>query len=321
MRKNIAVIGRRGHAGRIIKILKKNKKVKKIGIYHKDNFEKQIGKLNYFNNFKNITDYDSVIISSPNYTHTFYLKKLINFKGEILCEKPAGSVVDNSNILSRFYKKKKINLSVNYNLLNSELFKEIKRIINKEKFGKIIFFQIIKNTGLAFNKKKYLKNWRSNTKLSSGVLELQTVHYINFFLHMFKKLKIHSFKKSKFSNFKNVNCDSLILNFESKKKYISIVNSYSSVFKISVDILLTNSKVNYDGKYLKIYYPRDTFDKNNRFTEPKLYFKKRIVFDEMWNKSLHASLNLFINDIKKENERHKLKNSLETLRIFKKINK
>ena len=321
MKVNVAVIGRKGHAKKIIKILNNIKQIKKIGIFHPKIQKKEDNKFRFFNEFDEINNFDLVILSSPNYTHNFYLKKLINFKGNILCEKPAGSKNDKINCLKSYLRKKKINLEINYNLLNSELFKIIKKIINQKKFGKVIFFQIIKNTGLAFNKKKYLKNWRSNKKLSSGILELQTVHYINFFLNLFNNLKIHSFKNSKFSKYKNVNTDSTIVNLVSGDKYISIVNSYASTFNVSFNILLTNSKINYDGRYLKIFYPRDTFDINKRYTEPKIFYKKKIIFEKMWENSLITSLELFIKKNQKKLDKYRLKKSLETFNIFKKVNK
>ena len=55
----IAIIGRKGHAKRIINILKKNKQIKQIGIYHPNTDNFSSGNMTYFKNFNKLFFYES----------------------------------------------------------------------------------------------------------------------------------------------------------------------------------------------------------------------------------------------------------------------
>ncbi len=86
-KRKIGIIGFRGQAARIRKILKKNNKVEinKI-LYHK---KLKIKNSIITQNFNDLLNLDAIIIASPTYTHLEYLKKLKNYKGYILIEKPS----------------------------------------------------------------------------------------------------------------------------------------------------------------------------------------------------------------------------------------
>mgnify|MGYP000120620308 CR=1 FL=1 len=53
----------------------------------------------------------------------------------------------------------------------------------------------------------------------------------------------------------------------------------------------------YDGKNLIIRYPRDIFDKNDRFTTPPIKNRIQISFQKSWQKSLQKSVNFFIDQL------------------------
>lgn len=313
----IAIIGRKGHAKRIINILKKNKQIKQIGIYHPrtDNFSS--GNMTYFKNFNKLFFYEKVIISSPNHTHEKYLKRLINFKGEILCEKPAISKSKRNLILKKYIKKKRCNLTINYNFLYSDFVKYLSIFLKKKKYGKKISLFITKSNSLSLDKKKYLGNWRANKKLTNGIAEIQTIHFVNMLLHLFGKLKLKNQIKLRFSNFKNTPTDTLNYSYLNKDFFTNIFNSYATVHEIKFELFLSKAKLIYDGKKIKIFYPSNNTDKNGRFTYPFLENQKSLNFEKDWKNSLAKSINNFTTKKMSNNkQRLNLYKAIETLSLI-----
>jgi predicted dehydrogenase len=297
----IGVVGRSGHAGRLINILDK----KKINIvsYHPKTKFMQNDNLIYTANFNEILNCDGVIISCPTFLHWHYLNKLKQYKGHILVEKPAVSNKSQAKLLIPFIKKYKLKLNINFNLRNSELFNIVKKIIkNNKSFGKVISCSIFSSHGLAF-KKKYYSNWRSKKELSKGIIEVDTVHYIDLAIALFGNLLDYKLIARNYaSNKKTNNNDTVALLLETKKIPVTIFNSYSSPFFFKMIIFGTNGIIEYDGKNIIYKYPRDTFDKSERFISPKIKQKYNIRFDKMWKESLVSSINGFIYKIKKNNK-------------------
>ena len=66
---------------------------------------------------------------------------------------------------------------------------------------------------------------------------------------------------------------------------------------------------------MSVYYPRDTFDKKNRFKSPPKIKNYSLPFEKVWSNSLNKSLSYFIEKVKK-NENFSLnefKNSIDAI--------
>lgn len=294
----VGIIGRSGHAGKLINILDN------IGIYtisyhpkSKIIFKKRI---KYTNNFKEILTCKGIIVSCPTFLHWFYLNKLKNFKGHILIEKPAVSNLKQSKLLIPLAQKYKLKLNINFNLRNSKLFNKISKIVqDKEKFGKIVGGNIFSSHGLAF-KKNYYMNWRSQKKFSKGIIEVDTVHYIDLSIALFGNILDYKILANKIATSKSrYNNDTISLLLKTKKIPFYIFSSYSSAFFFKLIIFGTNGIIEYDGNKITLKSPRNTFNKIGRFISPKVKLKYNIKFEEMWRESLIKSINEFILSIKK----------------------
>ncbi len=313
----IAIIGRKGHAKRIINVLNKNKRIKEIGIYHPSTKNFSTGKMTYFKNFGKLFNYSKIIISSPNHTHEKYLKKLFYFKGDILCEKPAFSLNNKSLILKKYQKKKKCNLTINYNFLHSEFFDYLSKFLKNKKYGKKISLFIKKSNSLSLSKKKYLGNWRSDKKLSIGIVEIQTVHYINMLINLFGSIKLQNKFTSKISNFKNTPIDTLNYTFSKKDFLMNIFNSYATVYDVQFELYTSKAKFIYDGKNIKIFFPSNNTGINGRFTYPVLLKQKKIDFEKDWKRSLAKSINFFINrSTSNKKKKFNLNEAIETIKLI-----
>ena len=273
--------------------------------------------MTYFKNFNKLFFYEKVIISSPNHTHEKYLERLINFKGEILCEKPAISKSEKNLILKRYLKKKRCNLTINYNFLYSDFVKYLSIFLKNKKYGKKISLFITKSNSLSLDKKKYLGGWRANKKLTKGIAEIQTIHFVNMLLHLFRKLKLKNKIKSRFSSYKNTPIDTLNYSYLNKDFFINIFNSYATVYEIKFELFSSKAKLIYDGKEIKIFFPSNTKDKDGRFTHPILVNKKRLNFEKDWKNSLAKSINNFANKkISNYKQKLNLTKAIETLSLI-----
>mgnify|MGYP001194887802 CR=1 FL=1 len=294
----IGIIGRSGHAGRLINILN-NKKINVISYHPKTKIILK-KKIKYTNSFKELHNCKGIIISCPTFLHWFYLNKLKNFKGHILIEKPAVSNINQSKLLIPLAQKYKLKLNINFNLRNSELINKISKIIqNREKFGKIVSGNIFSSHGLAF-KKNYYKNWRSQKKFSKGIMEVDTVHYIDLAIALFGNILDYKIFANKFATNKSkFNNDTITLLLKTKKIPFYIFSSYSSAFFFKLIIFGTNGIIEYDGNKITLKSPRNTFNKIGRFIAPKIKLKYKIKFEDMWRNSLIKSISEFILKIKK----------------------
>ncbi len=264
----ILVIGYRNHSAKILKILSKIKLIKKIFIYKKskNNFKTNIKNSKIVDHLNNLDSYDCFFILSPNKTHTYYIKKFINFKKKIFCEKPACVNIKEYKFLNNLPNKKKRNIYFNFNLRHSKLYKTTLNYVKNKKLGKLHHIYFKESNGISF--KKSLN--KSNRFKSNDVFDRITgnigVHYINYFLGL-QKNKINLFfnegkifkKKSEFSKI-----DLIGNNF-----FSSIFLTYSSIADYRADLVFTNGILKFDNDSIKLAYPRDSFDKNGNFIYPK----------------------------------------------------
>ena len=79
---------------------------------------------------------------------------------------------------------------------------------------------------------------------------------------------------------------------------VSIFNSYAAPAKNKIEVITDNSIYEIENGLCKRSYPRDSFDKNGRFTKPSKSSKNRLSNDE-WNVSLSNSVNYFLNIVLK----------------------
>ena len=64
------------------------------------------------------------------------------------------------------------------------------------------------------------------------------------------------------------------------------------------DMKIRTSFIKYDNNILKLNGPRNNFDKNNNFIEPKNISSKRISYKKLYEKSLFNSVNHFMKTVK-----------------------
>tara|TARA_Y100000591_G_C21818487_1_gene692163 strand:- start:764 stop:1765 length:1002 start_codon:yes stop_codon:yes gene_type:complete len=323
MHKNsVGIIGYRNHSKKLLDIITKIPKVKKIIVFcYKDKF---INKLEQENKNKKITytkklsilknDCESIFISSPSNTHYKYLNYFIKANKYIFCEKPGCINKNQLRNISKFPKKIKSKIYINYNLLHSNLYKFL---INKKNLNKDLISMIYhSSTGIAYLK-KFKRNWRFKSK---DILQRITgnwgVHSTNLSLNLFGKLDKSLISEGGISSKQKIDTCSITLKFKNNKTS-NIFLSYASPMSDEMTFFFKNKILKYqEGKVME-FSPRNYFDKKGLFKKPPKKSLNNIKGD-ISNNSLEKSVKYFIN-IAINNGYFPINlfnNAMETVRIF-----
>jgi predicted dehydrogenase len=286
----VGVIGYGNQSRKILIILKKLKMINKIFVYKKKKFKKDLtGKIMTTNNLNNLDNVDIVFISSSSESHFAYIKYFINKSKFIFCEKPGITKLNEWNFLNNlnYSQKRKVYFNFNYNF--SEYFLNIAKELTSKNNGKLINFSFYASHGKAFKNKKQ--------KISNNIFEnIQGnlgIHYINFFLRIFKNIKIIN---SHTMNVAKKNKDTSFIYLKSKNSFGTLFLSYASVaFKYAI-IHFSNSILIFDNNHIKKYSPRDVFSNNGLFVTPKKKIINKLKKNHI-QKTLDLSIKFFFKSI------------------------
>tara|TARA_Y100000591_G_scaffold19757_1_gene14626 strand:- start:1514 stop:2434 length:921 start_codon:yes stop_codon:yes gene_type:complete len=255
-------------------------------------------KPNYFdaNLFSKLKKSKVIFILSPNNTHFKYIKDL--FQGRyIFCEKPPVNKLED---LLNLKKMKKGKIYFNYNFRFSKLSLLIEKY--KNKFGKLLYSNIINGHGLA-KKKDYSKSWRSKkTKCPKGVFEIVSIHWIDLINFHFGIKKIN---RPKLLNSSKVGSsfDTSVVELETKNQAnVNIFSTYNSPFSKRAVLIFENGIIEQIDEKISIRGPAKNFDKNGLFKTPKLIFNISIKDTVDYKNSLKSSLNYFLDTVKKNKQ-------------------
>jgi len=291
-----AVIGQDGQAGKLISIISglPNVELKWVYLPEKDNSIE----LPLTDDFDRVLECQAVIVASPTYTHAGYLRRLKDFNGYILIEKPIVSSKQETEEFREYPEEWKKRLKVNYNLKYSKIFEILNSLKTDTALGQPIALEIHTSHGLAFSD-KYYNSWRSDIKYSFGVLEMVGTHYINLAISLFGP--INDFKsylqwKAKKNNELPPDTASLFFSTE-KGPIVKLFHSYAGPYLNRILFIGTNGYFEYDGKTAIIYSPRETYNNKGFFTQAPLLRIYELDEDKNWQDSLVYSLKHFFDII------------------------
>ena len=287
---NFGIIGYRNHAQRLISLIENNSECRLKYIFHPD---KKIDDDRATNNFAHLFECDVIIIASPNKTHYDYLKRLKSFSGYVFCEKPPAVNLDELNKLKKILESNGKKIFFNFNYRFSELNNIFKKYINSKEIGEIIHIEIFASQGLAF-KPDYVDSWRADgTNNKFNLLDTVTIHFLDLVNQYFGTSK-NQFYFPKLISKNGTSFDTGQLLLEYEKFNISIINSYATPFFGELLIMGTNGYITIKNEILEVRTPRDTFDKNNFFITPPIFFTKKFNMQNDYNSSLKNSFDFFI---------------------------
>ena len=292
----IGFIGYRNHAKKLLDIVEREESVEVSQIYHPI---KNIDDSRITNNLKDLYECDGIVIASPNNTHFEYLKEVIeNSNCLIYCEKPPVTSSEGIEYLEKLTSEQKKRVFFGFNLRFSEFNDFLKVYSKSEKLGKIIQINIITSQGLAF-KEKYLGDWRADGENNlHNIIENSSIHWIDLMVFNFGKTANASYLPRLISN-NGTSFDTNSVNLQFENGMVaSIFTSYATPLVENIVIVGTNGfAIIEDGK-IDISYPRDTFDENGLFTNPKNKEEIDFSFQTNGKNSLKKSMNYFLDHLK-----------------------
>ena len=292
----IGFIGYRNHAKKLLDIVEREENVAVSQIYHPT---KNIDDSRITNNLKDLYECDGIVIASPNNTHFEYLKEIIeNSNCRIYCEKPPVTSSEGIEYLEKLTSEQKKRIFFGFNLRFSEFNDFLKVYSKSEKLGKIIQINIITSQGLAF-KEKYLGDWRADGENNlHNIIENSSIHWIDLMVFNFGKTTNASYLPRLISN-NGTSFDTNSVNLQFENGMVaSIFTSYATPLVENIIIVGTNGfAIIKDGK-IDISYPRDTFDENGLFTNPKNKEEIDFSFQTNGKNSLKKSMNYFLDHLK-----------------------
>ena len=292
----IGFIGYRNHAKKLLDIVEREESVEVSQIYHPI---KNIDDSRITNNLKDLYECDGIVIASPNNTHFEYLKEIIeNSNCLIYCEKPPVTSSEGIEYLEKLTSEQKKRIFFGFNLRFSEFNDFLKVYSKSEKLGKIIQINIITSQGLAF-KEKYLGDWRADGENNlHNIIENSSIHWIDLMVFNFGKTTNASYLPRLISN-NGTSFDTNSVNLQFENGMVaSIFTSYATPLVENIIIVGTNGfAIIKDGK-IDISYPRDTFDENGLFTNPKNKEEIDFSFQTNGKNSLKKSMNYFLDHLK-----------------------
>jgi len=177
--------------------------------------------IKYYTDYKKAIKNDLinlVIISSPTATHFKIAKYALESLKHVLVEKPLSLSLDEVKILNKIAKLKKKMIFVDYPFLFSGTTNFIKKLIDKNKYGKILEIESFRE--------------QAPIRKDTNIIWDLGSHDVSILLYLLNMMpyKIQTIKKT---NFKNTLCDSAYINLKYKNNLnVLIRNSWVSPTKI-----------------------------------------------------------------------------------------
>lgn len=293
---HIAVIGKTGHAGRLINLLRQKAGVVLHSVYYHRDAVDDI--LPITSRFEDVLSADAVVLASPTYTHAQYLDRLADYGGYLLIEKPAVSTEQESAALKGWPVSRKMRSKINYNFWFSRLAEKLSAATLSPAIGSAVSLDVHTSHGLAFTE-GYRPSWRNSRRLSFGVLEMVGVHFIHLAMSLFGGIETIATDCYWHASCREGVPDTVFVRLGMEGGvYVHLTHSYAAPYCNRMMLAGTNGYWEYDGREARLYSPRDTFDAGGRFTFPPLADTAPLVFAEVWSESLDRSLEQFLSTVR-----------------------
>jgi 1,5-anhydro-D-fructose reductase (1,5-anhydro-D-mannitol-forming) len=324
---NVLIIGL-GKLGLLrFHLLKKNKNVNNIFLfdYNINNIKIQKNKkvqiIRKLNNISNL-NISCAFVCVPTFVATKYVSFLIKNQINVFCEKPpATKYEDLVKIKKVLNKNKRINLTYGFNHRYHESVHFIKKVIDSNKLGKILWIRGRYGKPIDSN---YLNGWRGNfNKSGGGILIDQGIHMIDLFLHFIGKFNV--IKSILSNNYikKNLEDNAFII-FKNSRNQTASLHSTLTLWRhlFSIEIFFTKGYLILNGlKTPSRKYGRSIIKYSKNLKKPPLIlWGKKIIKKFNNDKSFINETENFIGNIKnKKTNRKSIDEAIAIMKIIKEV--
>jgi len=279
----------------------KTKYVKSLKNFYKIN---QI----YSKDFKKYK-FDIVYITNPIYRHMYFALKFAKLGANLFIEKPLSHNLKNTNLLIKIANKKKIKISVGYQLRFHPGVKLIKKFIKENKLGKLTsgVFHFGEYLPLMHKYEDYSKTHMAKKSQGGGAV-LCLSHEVDLVRYLFGEPKIIETSIKKLSNLKIDVEDTL----NSKMKFYN-----NSIIKLEINFTDNPPKHYINLNFQNGHILWDYIDKYIFYVNNKKKIKKKINFKKFNRNSMFVEqAKNFINSIyKKEKIVSDINEGVKTLKL------
>ena len=276
-----------------------------------------------FNNWRKLIDLkslDAIIVCTTHNLHSIIIKECIKKNLHVFVEKPASiNDLQSKQILKLLKKKKNLKIRVGFNHRYHPAFLLAKKIINRNKIGKIMYIRAIYGHG---GRKNYHKEWRFNKKFSGGgELIDKGSHLIDLSRLFLKNLKVDYSKLNTFF-WKSKLEDNCFINLSNKQGAMAVLHASSTEWKnkFIFEIFGKYGKIEING--LGKSYGKEILKYYKMSKNMGIPYSKTYVFKENDMYSWKEEMKEFSSDIKQNrNPVPGIKDAHENLRIISTIYK
>jgi len=253
--------------------------------------------------------FDIVYITNPIYRHIYYALKFANLGANLFIEKPLSHNLKNINLLNNIANKKKIKISVGYQLRFHPGIKLIKKFIKEKKLGKLItgIFHFGEYLPLMHKYEDYSKTHMAKKSQGGGAV-LCLSHEVDLVRYLLGEPKIVKTSIKKLSNLKIDVEDTL----DAKLQY-----NKNTIIKLEINFTDNPPRHYIHLNFQNGYILWDYIDKYIFYVNNKKRVKKKINFKKFKRNSMFIDqAKNFINSIyKKEKVVSDIKEGLKTLKL------
>lgn len=240
----------------------------------------------------NMSDVDACIVCTPNGAHLDNCEQLAVLGIPVFLEKPISNRTVNAEQLLDLFSGDPSSIFVNYNWVNGELFKTLKSVIDSGIIGDVSHLSFACGHGYSFNK-SFDSDWRST---QASTREMVGVHLVHLALSLFPDLQIKDVYDSSVSTSSRkkgyYDASSIVLIGIRLTAYLRV--SYATAYHCHILMHGSDGELVYDGDELIVRAPRDTFDMQGRYAQPKVVLQKKISWSEDLSESSYKSVRQFI---------------------------
>ncbi len=268
----IGIIGYRRHAEKHVKIAQSLYGKENLTIYHPDKKSELIT-----NDFVNLLVCNCIVISSPTNTHLFYIKKLAksNYRGHIYLEKPGFSTIKESFELEELQLKNNLKITIGYHYPYEKKIIKILDILKDKETGELISIDIVISQGIAYSN-WFKKDWRNQDK--HAIAHTVLSHALSIYYFFTNSYNYSEINTKVFYNNETKSFDTAIASSIKSKPLFKAITSWGCPFvDDKIDIITTNSLISLEGDLIIVKSPRNTFDSNGFYTNPKTCLSQKLV--------------------------------------------
>jgi UDP-N-acetyl-2-amino-2-deoxyglucuronate dehydrogenase len=199
------------------------------------------------------SDVNCVVILTPSGLHTSQIRQAINYKKNVIVEKPAGFDCKELNQLQGLANSNGVKIFTVLQVRLNPTIQALHKFITQGYLGNIRGVSLIQRWQRPLS---YFDNWRGDYNLSGGVLREFSIHYIDAMLYVLgNNPKLHSsiFKNVKLNNAEISDSVNILLDFDNFSGNIEVnIGAEPTNLECSLSIMSDKGFIKLGGKSLDV---------------------------------------------------------------------